>query len=147
MRVWIPHLAAAGVIAACVWLTLWQLDRAGQKQVLIDRAQARAMTDLIALQAPYDLPQPIAAHGRWLDRRQVLLDNKVREHVPGVFVLTPLRLSDGRIFMVNRGWVARTDRNAPPPDPRLMRGVWAEPDEAEQQTAPECSDPMWPVLP
>jgi len=118
MRTWIPHLAAAGVIAACIWLTLWQLDRADQKRDLIERAEARAPEALARLSAPYDLPRPVVARGVWLAQRQVLLDNKVREHVPGVFVLTPLRLTDGRVFLVNRGWAGWSDRSAPLPDPR-----------------------------
>jgi len=129
----IPHLAALLVILACIGLTRWQLDRAEEKTTLLEREATRSELDLGALAEPLDLPQPVRARGRWLGQFQLLLDNRIREHQPGVFVLTPFQLEDGRVFAVNRGWARWPSRTAPLPNPQPpagdaieIRGVLAE---------------------
>lgn len=117
VRKLIPHVAALLVILGCIALSRWQIDRAEEKTLLLAREATRAELQLEMLQPPFDLPQPITARGRWLGDHQVLLDNRIREHQPGVFVLTPFALTDGRVFMVNRGWAAWPARNATLPDP------------------------------
>lgn len=47
----------------------------------------------------------VAASGRFVHERTVLLDNKLRRGRPGYEVLTPLRLN-GEHVLVNRGWAA-----------------------------------------
>lgn len=117
-RALIPHLAAVAVISACIWLTLWQLNRADEKQLLLERYHNRQPVALSTLEAPLSLPQPVTVTGVWLPDRQVLLDNRIRQHQPGVEVLTPLRLVDGRIVFVQRGWTSWPARDDDLPDPR-----------------------------
>lgn len=117
----IPHLAAIAVIAACAWLALWQVERAGEKRDLIERWNDRAPVRLAALAQPYSLPQPITGVGIWDPNRQVLIDNRIRNQRTGVHVLTPFRTADGRLFLVNRGWADWPARSAQLPDPEVAR--------------------------
>lgn len=119
MRRLVPHLAALIVVAGCIGLTLWQIDRAEEKRVLLQRWHERPTVALAALPGPpFDLPQPIHAEGTWLADRQLLIDNRIRDRLPGVEVLTPLRLDDGAIVLVDRGWAAWPARTAALPDPQ-----------------------------
>lgn len=119
MRRLIPHLAAALVLAGCTWLTLWQIDRAEFKRQILSSWHDRAPIAIEALQAPFDLPQPVRGLGNWDAERQILIDNQVRNRRQGVFVLTPWVDDRGRIFLINRGWAEWPSRSADLPDPAL----------------------------
>lgn len=93
-------------------LGFWQLDRLEQR---------RAYNQLVATrwdQAPFDLNQEalpadlealgyrrIEVTGTFDYANQVALKNQNRDSAPGVGLVTPLRLSDGRTMLVSRGWV------------------------------------------
>lgn len=117
LRNLIPHLAAVAVIAGCAWLAQWQVERAEEKREIIERWHDRAPEHLATLDQPYSLPQPVSGVGIWDASRQILIDNRIHEQQTGVHVLTPLRLSDGRLFLVNRGWAAWPARTARLPNP------------------------------
>ena len=51
--------------------------------------------------------RPVVATGEYLSSRQILIDNKVHSGRAGYHVVTPLALADGRIVLVNRGWIAQ----------------------------------------
>jgi len=116
----IPHVAAIAVIAGCAWLAQWQVERADEKRQIIENWNESDRVSLAAVEQPFDLPQPVTGVGIWDDGRQVLVDNKIRRHRPGVYVLTPLRLDDGRVFLVNRGWASWPSRSAELPDPAIV---------------------------
>src|SRR6202034_3263269 len=72
--------------------------------------------------------RPIAALPRYAQVRlqgsydgahQFLLDNMSHNGQPGYEVLTPLRLNDGRIVVVNRGFVPLTASRRQLPDVRI----------------------------
>lgn len=115
----IPHIAAIAVIAACIWLAQWQLERAAQKRVILDKWNNQAPVELATVTRPFDLPQPVTGVGIWDPDHQILLDNRIRDQRPGVQVLTPFRLPDGRIFLVNRGWASWPSRSDELPDPAI----------------------------
>jgi surfeit locus 1 family protein len=102
----LPTLAAAALLPLLLWLGGWQLERAGEKGALTAAfAAARGATP-----APYATGLPrfsrVVARGRWDATRQFLLDATVHEGRVGFRVLTPLVLDDGRVLLVDRGWVA-----------------------------------------
>lgn len=99
----VPHLAAVLVLLLCVRLALWQVERAGEKQALIDQwetAAAGALSDFANL----DPFARASGSGRFDTERHVLLDNQTRLNRPGVHVFTPFVLESGEVIMVNRGW-------------------------------------------
>ncbi len=102
----VPTLATVAVLPLLLWLGAWQLDRAEQKRALSDAfSAARA-----APTAPYAVTLPrfarVSVRGRYDATHQFLLDAMVHDGASGFRVLTPLRLDDGRVLLVDRGWVA-----------------------------------------
>lgn len=108
----VPHLAALVVIALCVKLALWQIERATERESLLaDWQDAPA----IALGESDERYARINARGRFDPQRHVLLDNQLRNMHPGVHVFTPFRPDDSdRVWMVNRGWQPMPERRALP---------------------------------
>ncbi len=91
-----------------VVLGRWQWGRAEQKRELWAQFE-RGGGEVVALggRATTDLPRyaRVRVEGRWGPERQFLLDNRTHDGRAGYEVLTPLVLDDGRVLLVNRGWV------------------------------------------
>lgn len=94
---------------------LWQLDRAAQKLELQAALDARiALPPLDAGSLARDAAaaasqqyRRVALHGRWLPERTVFLDNRPLEGRVGFVVVTPMALDDGKVVLVQRGWLPR----------------------------------------
>ena len=121
------------VTAAMLGLGRWQLERADEKIRLIDAAAAARAAEPVDVRSPGDPAAAAAAYrrvraeGRWLDERQFLWDNRARAGRPGLEVVTPLLLDDGRVVLVNRGWT---------PLPTLRSAL---PDVAVPDVSPDAS--------
>jgi len=115
---WLTVLTAAAC-ALFISLGRWQLDRAEQKRVLFEGfdSGAGAAQALPPSFEPVERYQRVTVSGRYDAARQFLLDNMSHEGQPGFQVLTPLVLDDGRVVIVNRGFVAfgSASRNDRPP--------------------------------
>jgi len=98
-------------VALCLlFLSLgrWQWGRAEQKRELwaqFDRGGGEVVS--LGTRGTTELPRytRVRVEGRWEPRRQFLLDNRTHDGRAGYEVLTPLWLDDGRVVLVNRGWV------------------------------------------
>lgn len=105
-----PPLVSTAVMAACAALCLalgfWQLQRAAGKRALAAAFATAAAPERLP-DGAVELPRyrPVIVQGRYDSARQFLLDNMPRAGRPGVQVLTPLVLADGRAVIINRGWV------------------------------------------
>lgn len=109
-------------IALCllfVRLGSWQWDRGVHRQVEWD-AFARGADAPVALGGQnlrsLERFRRISVAGTWDAAHQFLLDNRSHAGMPGYEVLTPLQLADGRVLLVDRGWVAFTGSRARLPD-------------------------------
>jgi surfeit locus 1 family protein len=101
----LPTLLTAAAVALFVLLGEWQLGRADEKRALAaEFGGSGAALDWRRL--PADAPRytRVALRGHYDPDHQFLLDNRSRESVAGVEVLTPLLLDDGSAVLVNRGW-------------------------------------------
>jgi cytochrome oxidase assembly protein ShyY1 len=99
-------------------LSNWQWHRLQDRQVANAAIQAQIdkepilITDLVSTKsgekAVADDSQwrTVGMSGVWLQDNQVLVRKKSLESNLGLWVVTPLRLSDGTIVMINRGWTA-----------------------------------------
>ena len=110
-------LLALAVLALLLSLGFWQLDRAKQKQQLLDLQADRLLLDPVDLSS-IDINEmnlrylPVKTIGTLDAEHQVLIDNQVRKGRVGYSVLTPVRLNDEQAILLNRGWVAMgSDRN------------------------------------
>jgi len=108
-------------------LGVWQLDRADEKQMLLDQVQDRAQqkpVDLSSIVGILDAAntqnyrfKSVVVTGRYAPNSSVYIDNKVVNSKVGYTVLTPLQVVDTPWWiMVDRGWLsAGLDRaNLPP---------------------------------
>ena len=92
-------------------LGFWQLQRASDKEALLDLAQSARQTPVVAIEtidnvidASRQLTRVVAI-GEYLSDRQFLWDNRTFQGRAGYEVITPLRLATGRLVLVNRGWI------------------------------------------
>jgi len=106
----VPTLAAIAGVAFFVVAGNWQRDRMEQKLALRAQFDAAMAAPPVALPdlrdwAPWRYRQVVVT-GIYDAARQILLDNKVHDGRGGYQVVTPLTFGDGRVVLVNRGWVA-----------------------------------------
>ncbi len=106
------------MLALLIWLGSWQLSRADEKRATL---RAFDQTQQVAVWRNVNEPPPrytqVSISGRYDEARQVLLDGVRRRGQAGVEVLTPLRLDNGDIVMVNRGWTPWAGSRSAPPTP------------------------------
>jgi len=132
-RLLLVILFGAGV-ALLTGLGLWQLDRAGQKRdrhAVYSERRAAPPLDLAMVAAgadPADYAwRRVTFAGHYQDQH-VLLDNRSYRGQAGYEVLSPFRGNDGRVVLVDRGWIPlRASRASPPSlaapaDPTVLHG-------------------------
>jgi surfeit locus 1 family protein len=98
-------------VVSFVRLGLWQWHRAAEKSALLAQfnAGSQSISDLGGRPTDH-IPRyaQVRVQGSYDSERQFLLDNISHHARPGFEVLTPLRLTDGRTLVVNRGWLPLT---------------------------------------
>lgn len=156
----LPTLVTVAAVAVFVVAGNWQRSRMQEKAALraqLDAASRATPVALAGLPTASDWPafryRPIVAIGEYDARRQIFIDNKVQGGRVGYHVVTPLQQADGRVVLVNRGWVAqrasRTDLpDAPPPAGAVtVEGRLAIPAVGYLELGPEAtSGPVWQNL-
>lgn len=112
-------------------LGMWQLDRAAQKQALMEqreqnsRAEARELP-IFEAWSEADRYRQVSIAGEYDGEHTFLLDNQVAHGQAGYLVLTPLRVAGSDYaVLVNRGWIApgrdRKDLPHPPSPPNRIK--------------------------
>ncbi|WP_432723405.1 SURF1 family protein [Jeongeupia wiesaeckerbachi] len=106
------YRAAQAMLGMLVLLTLvlgaWQCQRGLSKQALA-AAASDAHRQPPAAWSGGALPATgtrLLPQGNWLPANTFVLTPRPRQGRPGVEVITPFRLNDGRTLLVNRGWLA-----------------------------------------
>jgi surfeit locus 1 family protein len=126
-RGWALAVAAAAC-AAFVLAGNWQARRAEAKRALGAELERSLKSPPIELSAsPVDartlVHRRVAARGRFVAERSVLLDNKLRSGRPGYEVVTPLALAGSEWHvLVNRGWIAAPASRQTLPEVRTPAG-------------------------
>jgi len=132
-RQWAGYLALTIVFAVvCSGLGMWQLARRAEAQAEISRvdenfdAEGIPVTDALPRLDSFDESQkwlPVELTGTYLRDEEMLVRNRPLNINPGFEVLTPLLLTNGDVFIVNRGWVPTgEDQNAPDAVPAAPDG-------------------------
>ena len=115
-RRWLGYLALVIVFAvACVFLSQWQFARYEEESIRVERIERnwdaapvslrQVMPTLDTFEAD-ETWQPVAVTGRYLADQQVLVRNRPLDSRVGFEVLVPLRLDDGTVLVIDRGWIA-----------------------------------------
>lgn len=107
-------LIAAAFAVACVFLANWQFDRnegRSEQIKLVEQNYDSApapLSDVIGSDGTLNASdewRPVLLHGEYLADDQLLVRNRPHGGTSAFEVLVPFRDVDGRIFIVNRGWV------------------------------------------
>lgn len=115
--------AAAAAIVLTVSLGQWQLRRADEKLALQAQWDSAQQAPAVAVggaqlgEVAGRLPLRVGLRGRFLHEHEVWLDNRQMDGQAGFMLVTPLRLADGAVVLVNRGFAPRDalDRARLPP--------------------------------
>lgn len=104
-----------GLIVAATLLGRWQWDRT-QSILAAERAAAsvavpvqEALGDSDVELPPESIGRPVTATGEFDPDRQVVVSNRSLDGNTGVWVVTGLRMADGTLVPVLRGWTAPDD--------------------------------------
>ena len=129
---WAGYLALVIVFAiACSALGTWQFNRRAEALAEVARIDANYDADPVpvaeALPDPeaFDIDQRwqvVALSGRYLADEEVVVRNRPFEGSSGFQVITPFLLDGGRVFMVDRGWIAQASDGRPSEVPAPPEG-------------------------
>lgn len=124
-------LIAIGFAIGCAFLSNWQFERneARSEQItLVERnydAEPVPLSDLVGADGaldPEDQWHPVILRGEYVAEEQLLVRNRPHGGTSAFEVLVPFRDVDGRVFIVDRGWVPPGDGDAPDSVPAAPRG-------------------------
>lgn len=118
------HIIAALAVVAMVSAGFWQLRRLDQRRtenaIVLARSEQppQPVQTLLPPNATDADVAPfvfriVTATGEYQVDDEVIVRNRTNGGAPGYWVLTPIRLEDGRAFVVNRGWIPLLDGDDP----------------------------------
>ncbi len=115
------HLLVIAAIVTMINLGFWQLRRLDQRRafnaLIEQRYDARPvpLDDLLTAEVdPEDVEwRPVSTSGTYLPDELLLIANRSQGGRAGLNVVVPLRLDDGRILLVNRGFIPLTEETPP----------------------------------
>ena len=120
---WVGYLALVVLFAVvCCALGTWQLNRRAEARAEVARidanydAEAVPVTEALPELDAFDIDQRwqvVAVAGEYLVDEEVVVRNRPFGGSSGFEVITPFRLDDGRVFMVDRGWIAQASNGRP----------------------------------
>lgn len=112
---WLGYLVLAVAFAiACVLLSRWQFSRQTETQAEVNKintnysAPPQPIGDVLGstrAYSPADEWMPVRMTGTYLIKDELLVRGRPYGGQPGFEVLTPLRLANGSVFIVDRGWL------------------------------------------
>ena len=124
-------LIAIGFAVACAFLSNWQFERSesrAEQIALVEQnydADPVPLSDVIGADGsmdPGDQWRPVTLQGEYLVDQQLLVRNRPHGGTSAFEVLVPFRDADGRVFIVDRGWVPPGEGDAPDAVPAPPRG-------------------------
>ena len=106
-KLWIFFSLIFLAILLCVWLGFWQLNRADQKNLMVEQhlqMTKQEPTALTKTSKPLQY-QPVKLTGRYLVPL-LYLDNQHYQHNFGYDIISPFQTDGGLVVLVDRGGVA-----------------------------------------
>lgn len=107
-----PGATIATVVATAILIGLgtWQIERLAWKNALISERTSNFAAAPVALTGDENAVEALAwrrvsVTGRFLHDRELHLAARSLRGNVGYHVLTPLQRDDGRVVLINRGWV------------------------------------------
>lgn len=115
-------LIAIGFAVACAFLSNWQFERNEHRAEQIALVEKNYDADPVPLDQligtdgeldPGDVWHPVILTGEYLDDDELLVRNRPHGGTSAFEVLVPFQDADGRILIVDRGWVPPGDGESP----------------------------------
>lgn len=127
-----PKWTLTVLTIVAVWLFLllarWQVDRAEEKQALLDLNIRQRQAPVLTIHGDERLMEDrlryrsVTVTGAWDSDHQLLLDNRIWQGRVGYEVFTPFAIEGSRkLVLVNRGWVAANPNRTSLPEVSLPR--------------------------
>ena len=121
------HLFTIVLVAVMVGLGFWQLDRHNERATFNDAVRARAQVEPRSPDEVLSIDSnlanlewyPLTATGEYLPDADTLLVNVSQNGQAGVDPVSALQLDDGRILLVNRGFIPLAETVPAPPEGRV----------------------------
>jgi cytochrome oxidase assembly protein ShyY1 len=115
------HLLVVAAIVTMINLGFWQLRRLDERQAFNAVVEARydaaplPLDDLLGANVDPDAVdwRPVTASGTYLPGGTITIVNRSQNGRAGMNVLVPMQLVDGRVLLVNRGFVPLSVEAAP----------------------------------
>ncbi|MFK8053982.1 MAG: SURF1 family protein [Woeseiaceae bacterium] len=114
--IWPVVLVYVILTPTMLWLGNWQLDKYHFRtaQLASFESVSEEAVALENIEDPIAVPfSRVVITGQFNSDRQILIDNIVRESRNGFYVVTPFRMDDNRLILVNRGWIPQTADRKP----------------------------------
>jgi cytochrome oxidase assembly protein ShyY1 len=132
---WIAfHLLVLFAVVGMIYLAFWQVDRLNERRAFNDAVSSRTRAEPVLVDQT--LPPstnidadelewtPVLAAGTYLVDEQIIVVNRSQDGIAGQNVVTPLQLADGRLVLVNRGFVPlAAEIPAATDEPVTVRGL------------------------
>jgi surfeit locus 1 family protein len=117
------HVVVIGAVVLMINLGFWQLRRLDERKDFNRQVEAAVDQPPVPLDDvltpgtdPHDVEwRPVTAAGVYLPDEQIVVVNRSQDGQAGDMTVTPLRLADGRILLVERGFVPLGRTGAPAP--------------------------------
>ncbi|NLP86052.1 SURF1 family protein [Microbacterium sp. CFH 90308] len=159
---WTIYISLAVVFAiACAFLSNWQFsrneERSAQLALVAQNYDAAAvpLAELIPAGSsldPQDEWRPVTLTGRYVSDDRLLVRNRPHGGTSAFEVLVPFRLDDGRVLLVDRGWVPpgehqpEPDAVPAPPSGEVTVVVRLRPGEALPASGRSAPDGQLPTI-
>ena len=146
------HLLVVAAIVAMVNFGFWQLRRLDERRDFNTVVEARydaepvPLDDLLTPDADPDAIdwRPVTTAGAYLADEDILIVNRSQNGRAGFNTVVPLRLDDGRVLLVNRGFVPLSAE--PPPVPAIDVTITGRLRTSQERRLGQLSDPSEGVL-
>ncbi len=105
-----PTVFTVPAVLLMLGLGVWQLERLQWKEALIAERTERTTAAPIAVPASdADVAnleyRHLAGHGAFAHDKEIFLGARSMNGNPGYHLITPFKLDDGRVVLVDRGWI------------------------------------------
>ena len=124
----IPTLFTIPALIILLMLSFWQFQRLHWKQDLIEQIKQQNQLQPISLPEHVDLHdmlyRKVVVKGELLNEFEMHIYGGSRRFKgdPGYYILTPMRLIDRQIVLINRGWVPEKLKEASKRPETLLKG-------------------------
>jgi cytochrome oxidase assembly protein ShyY1 len=122
---WIAfHLLVVVAIVTMINLGFWQLRRLDERRAFNEAVSDRIVFPPVPIDELVGTPtvnrarewRPVEATGTYLSEEEFVVVNRSEGGVAGDLVVTPMRLVDGSVLLVQRGFVPLSETVAPAPE-------------------------------